>query len=74
MSLDKVRAYGRTFARVLPRYRETPADLLRLLVKRPVILGAVGTYETALMVSSRVDSRLKVLASLKSSSLIGCPF
>ena len=74
MSLDKVRAYGRTFARVLPRYRETPADLLRLLVKRPVILGAVGTYETALMVSGRVDSRLKALASLKSSSLIGCPF
>jgi hypothetical protein len=74
MSLDKLRAYGRTFARVLPRYRETPTDLLRLLVRRPAILGAVGTYETALMVSGRVDSRLKVLAALKTSSLIGCPF
>ena len=74
MSLDKVRAYGRAFARILPRYREAPSDLLRLLVKRPAILGAVGTYETALMVNGRVDSRLKALASLKSSALIGCPF
>jgi len=74
MIFDKVLAYGRTFARILPRYRETPADLLRLLLKRPALLGAVGTYETALMISGQVDSRLKVLASLKSSALIGCPF
>lgn len=74
MSFDKIRAYGRTFARILPRYRELPADLLRLLVRRPTILSAVAAYETALMVSGRVDSRLKVLASLKTSSLIGCPF
>ncbi len=67
-------AYGRTFARILPHYRETPADLLRLLIKRPAILGAVGTYETALLSSGRVDSRLKALASLKASALIGCPF
>ncbi len=74
MIFDKVLAYGRTFARILPRRREVPADLLRLMVKRPALLGAVGTYETALMVSGRVDSRLKALASLKSSALIGCPF
>lgn len=74
MSLDKVFAYGRAFARILPRYHQTPADLLWLLLKRPAILGAVGTYETALLVSGRADSRLKALASLKTSSLIGCPF
>ncbi len=74
MIFDKILAYGKTFARILPRYRETPADLLRLLLKRPALLGAVGTYETALMMSGRVDSRLKALASLKSSALVGCPF
>lgn len=71
MALDKVRAYGKVFARL--RVRRVP-DLLRLLVKRPTILAAVGTYETALLVSNRIDGRLKSLAMLKASSLIGCPF
>jgi hypothetical protein len=43
-------------------------------VKRPTILAAVSTYETALLVSNRIDGRLKALAMLKASSLIGCPF
>jgi len=71
MGLDKLRAYSKAFART--RYRRVP-DLLRLLVKRPAILTAVGTYETALLVSGQVDGRLKVLASIKASSLVGCPF
>ncbi len=74
MGFEKLLAYGKTFARRLPHYRESPADLLRLLVKRPAILAAVGTYETALLASSRTDSRLKALAILKVSSLVGCPF
>jgi hypothetical protein len=74
MILDKLLAYGKTFARRLPRYRESPDDLLRLLVKRPTILAAVGTYETALLISGRVDGRLKSLAMLKASTLVGCPF
>ena len=71
MGLDKIRAYGKAFARA--RYRRIP-DLLRLLVKRPAILAAVGTYESALLASGRLDGRLKTLASIKASSLIGCPF
>jgi hypothetical protein len=71
---DKLFAYGKTLARILPRYRESPADLPRLLAKTPAILAAVGTYETALLVSGRVDGRLKALASPKASALIGCPF
>jgi hypothetical protein len=71
MSLDKLRAYSKVFARA--RYRRVP-DLLRLLAKRPAILAAVGTYETALLFSGRVDSRPKYLAQLKTASLAGCPF
>jgi alkylhydroperoxidase family enzyme len=71
MALEKVSAYGKVFVRT--RVRRVP-DLLRLLVKRPTILAAVSTYETALLVSNRIDGRLKALAMLKASSLIGCPF
>jgi hypothetical protein len=71
MNLDKLRAYAKVFAGA--RYRQVP-DLLRLLVKRPALLAAVGTYESALLASSRVENRLKVLAMLKASSLVGCPF
>ncbi|CAN5215823.1 hypothetical protein BH24ACT19_BH24ACT19_11940 [soil metagenome] len=71
MTFDKLRGYGRVFARA--RYRRVP-DLLRLLVKRPAVLAAVGTYETALLVSGRVESRLKALAQIKAASLVGCPF
>jgi hypothetical protein len=74
MGFNKLLAYGKTFARRLPRYHESPTDLLRLLVKRPAVLAAVGTYETALLISGRVDGRLKSLAMLKASSLVGCPF
>lgn len=71
MFLDKLRAYGKTFARA--RYDGAP-DLPRLLLKRPAILMGAGAYETALLISSKTDSRLKALASIKASSLIGCPF
>ena len=71
MFLDKLRAYGKTLASA--RYDEAP-DLLRLLLKRPAMLMGISAYETALLVSSKVDSRLKMLASIKTSSLVGCPF
>lgn len=71
MSLDKLRAYGKVFTHA--QYRRVP-DLLRLLAKRPAILAGVGAYETALLANGRVHSRLKFLAQLKASSLIGCPF
>jgi hypothetical protein len=60
--------------KVLARARRNRLDLLRFLVRRPAILGAVVAYETALVVSSRVDTNLKLLAQVKTSSLIGCPF
>lgn len=74
MIFDRILAVGRVFGRLVPRYREVPPDLLRLMIKRPALIGAVGTFETALIMSGKMDSRLKALASLKSSALIGCPF
>ena len=71
MFLDKLRAYGKTFANV--RYDKV-SDLFHLLLKQPAILMGVGAYESALLASSKADSRLKMLASIKAGSLVGCPF
>jgi alkylhydroperoxidase family enzyme len=71
MYLEKLRAYGKIFASA--RYDKVP-DLFRLLLKRPAILMGVAAYESALVASSKADSRLKMLASIKTSSLVGCPF
>jgi len=60
--------------RVFARARRNRTDLLRYLVRRPALLAGVSVYEAALLVSSRVDTRRKALAQVKTSALIGCPF
>jgi alkylhydroperoxidase family enzyme len=68
-SFAKLRAYARVM-----RQAKRPLDLLRLLRRRPALLLAVNAYETALMACNRVEARLKALAQIKTSALIGCPF
>jgi hypothetical protein len=68
--LDKLRAY----ATVLPRAKRNRAELARLYARRPAMALGVGAMETATLLQGRVDIRLKGLASLKTSSRIGCPF
>jgi alkylhydroperoxidase family enzyme len=63
----------KTLAKVMRR-RQRPVEILALLRKRPALLLAVNAYETALLVSGRVDEKLKALAQVKTSALIGCPF
>jgi len=61
-------------AKVLPRAKRNRTDVLRYLIRRPALLAAIGAYETALLLSSRAETRLKLLAQVKASALIGCPF
>ena len=68
--VGKLKAY----AAVLPNAKRNRLDLVRFLARRPALLLAVGGYEGAVLVSSSVDSRIKALASVKTSSLIGCPY
>lgn len=63
-----------TEARVLSGAKRNRSDLLRYLLRRPALLAAMAGYETALLVSSRAENRLKLLAQVKASALIGCPF
>ena len=65
----KIKAYSRVFRRA-----KRPMETLRLLRRRPALLVAVNGYETALLLSGRVDVRLKTLAQVKTSALVGCPF
>jgi hypothetical protein len=67
--LEKLRAYGKVL-----RSAKRPIETMRLLRRRPALMMAVNGYEMALLASSRVDARLKALAQIKTSALIGCPF
>jgi hypothetical protein len=62
------------YLRTLGRARRNRTDLLRYLWRRPALLAAVSAYETALLMSSRADTRLKMLVDVKTASLTGCPF
>ena len=64
----KLRAYARL------RPRRNYFDLLRYLLRRPAIAVALGTYETAIILSNKAEPRYKQLAALKASGRIGCPF
>lgn len=64
----------RALASVMPRGRENRSDLARYLLRRPALLVAMATYETAAVVSGQAPPHLKGLATLKTSALIGCPF
>ena len=66
--LTKLRAYSTL------RPRRNYLDFVRYLVRRPALMFAVQTYETAIILSNRVESRYKQLAGMKAASLVGCPF
>jgi hypothetical protein len=61
------------FLRVMRR-KKRPMEGLRLLRRRPALLLGVNAFETALLASGRVEGRIKALARVKTSALIGCPF
>jgi len=69
-TLTKLRAELSAFR----RGKRNRTDALKWLIRRPALLAAVSGYETGLVLSSRADTRQKVLAQLMAASLIGCPF
>jgi hypothetical protein len=63
----------KAYVKVL-RSAKRPVETLRLLRQRKALLLGVNAFEMASMLSGRVDTRLKALAQIKTSALIGCPF
>jgi hypothetical protein len=49
-------------------------DFYRYALRRPQLVAAVGMYELSLLLENSVEPRVKYLASVKASSLTGCPF
>ena len=51
-----------------------PVGVLPLLKQCKSLMGAVTSFELALLASEKVEARVKSLAQIKTSALIGCPF
>jgi hypothetical protein len=68
--LGKLRAY----AKVLPRANRNRTEIAGLYARRPLLGLGVGAMEMGELLSGKVDIRFKALASLKTSTRIGCPF
>lgn len=60
--------------RTLRRARRHRGDLVGWLARRPQLAAGVLTFETALLMSNRVDPHLKELAELKTAALVNCEF
>lgn len=69
--VDNVRCLARVVSRT--RLASVPENA-RLLARRPAIAFGVGSFETGLLLSARVPARLRALAVIKTSALVGCPF
>jgi hypothetical protein len=69
--LAKLRGYSGVMSR---RDKSRPLEPMALLRKRLALMLGVNGMELAQMLSGRVDSRLKSLAQIKTSALVGCPF
>ncbi|GEM31847.1 hypothetical protein NN3_28540 [Nocardia neocaledoniensis NBRC 108232] len=68
--VERVRGY----AGAIKRARRNRGELVGWLGRRPQIGAATVMYETALLLSNKLDPRLKELAELKTAGLVGCQF
>jgi AhpD family alkylhydroperoxidase len=60
--------------RVLRKARRNRLDFVRAMLRRPQLLVGTGLYELAVLGSARVPARLKILAELKSASVVACAY
>ncbi len=62
------------YARIMRKANRNQTDAVKYLARRPALATAIGAFEMATMFSNRTDLRLKYLAGMRASALIGCPF
>jgi hypothetical protein len=56
------------------RRAKGPIEAMRLIKTRPALMLGVSGMEMAQTATGRVPITAKILASVKTSALIGCPF
>ncbi len=54
--------------------RRNRLDLVRALARRPQLALATVAFELGVATSARVDPRLKILAELKTASIVACEY
>ncbi|WP_238418604.1 carboxymuconolactone decarboxylase family protein [Gordonia sp. 'Campus'] len=64
----------RNYLRAMGRARRHRAELVGHLARRPLVAGATMGMESALLLSNRMDPKLKELAELKTAGLVSCEF
>ncbi len=64
----------RHYVAALGKAKRNRSDLGGWLVRRPQVLVGTGVYETMLLLSNRLDPRLKELAELKTAGVVNCEF
>ncbi|UGT43736.1 carboxymuconolactone decarboxylase family protein [Nocardia yamanashiensis] len=71
-----MRAITRTwhYLKAFRRARKNRSDLMGWLIRRPALLLSTMFYESALLLSNRLDPNLKELAELKAAALVNCQF
>ncbi|ETA07082.1 MULTISPECIES: carboxymuconolactone decarboxylase family protein [Gordonia] len=69
-SLHRIRHFIRAFGQA-KRHR---TDLIRQLGRRPLLAGATVGVESAMLLSNKVDPKLKELAELKAAGMVSCEF
>jgi AhpD family alkylhydroperoxidase len=62
------------FLKVMRKAHRNRGDLLGWLVRRPQLLVAQGTYETALLAMGRMPAQLKTLAVAKAAMIVNCEY
>lgn len=62
------------YLKVLRKARRNRGDLLGWLVRRPQLLLAQGTYESALMLMGRMPAQLKTLGVAKAAMIVNCEY
>jgi hypothetical protein len=72
MSVKRLARRVAAYRKLRPRRNTT--DATKYLARSPLVGAAVGFYEGAILFSNKVDTRAKYLATVYTSSLIGCPF
>ncbi|MBD0861139.1 carboxymuconolactone decarboxylase family protein [Gordonia sp. zg691] len=69
-SLHRIRNY----VRAMGRARRHRGELVGHFVRRPLLAGATVGMESAMLLSNRMDPKLKELAELKTAGLVSCEF
>jgi hypothetical protein len=73
LPVDRLPLYGRLTHWLAGRFFSDLQVSVRIKSKTPLLMFGEYVYEICLMRSRHLDTRIKELAAMRASSLVGCP-